>query len=149
MCIIIDANYASDVFRDIANENYAPIINWLFVKDGILVYGGKLAIELLKIGVAQRTIKVLGQAGRAVHIPDSDVDKEEQNVVRLGICHSDDPHVIALARLSGARTLCSHDHALHEDFKNKMLINKPKGSIYQEKSHLDLLKHTSGCRKPK
>ena len=132
MCIIIDANYASDVFRDIANENYAPIINWLFVKDGILVYGGKLAIELLKIGVAQRTIKVLGQAGRAVHIPDSDVDKL----------------VKELPAFQG-RTLCSHDHALHEDFKNKMLINKPKGSIYQEKSHLDLLKHTSGCRKPK
>jgi hypothetical protein len=148
MCIIIDANYASDIFRDTGNEDYVPVLNWLFEKDGILVYGGKLATELSRIGSAQRTIRVLRQAGRAIHIPDSEVNQEEQNVIHLGICRSDDPHVIALARVSGARTLCSHDNVLHNDFKNRTLI-KPKGCIYQDKSHSDLLKHTTGCQKSK
>jgi predicted nucleic acid-binding protein len=148
MCIIIDANFASDVFRDTLNDDYTPVINWLFSEDGIMVYGGKLAEELFRIGIANRSIRVLQNAGHAIRFQDASVNTEEQNVIDLRISKSNDTHIIALARVSGARTLCSHDTTLHEDFKNRNLI-KPKGCIYQYKRHLKLLRHTSGCQRRK
>lgn len=146
MCIIIDANLASEIFRDTLNENYVPIIYWLFSRDGIMIHGGKLSVELFRIGCASRSIKVLQQAGHAINIDNTTVGLEEQNINNLNICVSDDPHIIALARVSGARTLCSHDNDLHVDFKNKNLIDKPRGSIYQDRNHSILLRHTPGCQ---
>ncbi len=149
MCIIIDANQASNVFQNAVNDDFKPIIKWLFSKDGMMVYGGKLAEELAKVSSASHAIKVLQDAGHAQHFNDRDVNIEEQSIIRMKVCVSNDPHIIALARLTGARTLCSHDTLLHKDFKNTFLINKPKGCIYQEKSHTDLLGHTVSCQKNK
>lgn len=149
MCIIIDANFASDVFKGPEHHNNSPVVDWLFSasKNGVIVYGGKLAEELLLMSDARRAIRVLLQAGRAVRVDDSSVDLEEQRVIQLGICQSNDAHVIALARVSGARTLCSHDGALHIDFKNKQLIDKPRGCVYQNDTHSSLLRHSSGCKR--
>jgi hypothetical protein len=70
---------------------------------------------------------------------------EEEEWLRTQELRSNDPHVIALARASGARTLCSRDRELHKDFKNPALVNDPRGSVYQSPSHRHLLGHTSGC----
>lgn len=149
MCIIIDANFASGLFHNLKDDDNAPVISWLFDggKDGIMVYGGKLTEELFLIASARRSIRILGQAGRAIRIDDKEVKAQKQLVDDMNICQSNDSHIIALAQISGARTLCSHDAALHEDFKNKNLIDRPRGSIYQNGTHADLLKHTSGCKK--
>jgi hypothetical protein len=151
MCIIIDANFAADLFADPKNADNAPVISWLFDKgkDGIMVYGGKLAEELFIIRQAHRSIRTLAQAGRAMAISDKEVNTQQGKVLAMNICQSDDPHIIALAQISGARTLCSHDGALHGDFKNKALIDGPRGSIYQNEKHSRLLKHTPSCIKPR
>lgn len=151
MCIIIDTNLAADVFNNPSKKENMPIVNWVFDanKDGILVFGGKLAEELLLMGVTSRALRALMQAGRAVRIDDNRVNLEEQQVIKLGVCQSNDTHVIALARISGARTLCSHDTDLHSDFKNKQLLDNPRGCVYQNDTHTKLLKHTSGCRRQK
>jgi hypothetical protein len=57
-----------------------------------------------------------------------------------GELKSDDPHIIALAKVSGARLLCSKDQNLHTDFGNRVFIDKPRGNIYQNQSHAKLLK---------
>jgi hypothetical protein len=147
MCIIIDTNLAPNVFQEPANEEYEPIIRWLLSKDGMMVYGGKLATELTKISAARRTIRVLQEAGHAHHQNDAEVNIEENRIIETKLCVSDDPHIIALARLTGARTLCSHDTDLHKDFKNKSLIDNPRGCIYQDKGHLGLLRHSTSCLK--
>lgn len=151
MCIIIDANFAADLFNNPKGDDNSPVISWLFDKgkNGIMVYGGKLAEELFIIKRARRSIRTLAQAGRALRISDKEVNAQEQLIVNANICQSNDPHIIALAQISGARTLCSHDAALHDDFKNKKLVDKPRGSIYQNGKHFYLLKHTSGCKKQK
>ena len=43
---------------------------------------------------------------------------------------SDDPHILALAVVSGARLLYSNDRLLQHDFKNPALINQPRGKVY-------------------
>lgn len=149
MCLIIDANVACLVFNESPDADYIPVSKWLYApnKDGRIVYGGRLRRELIRTAKVRRNLYVLNQAGRARLVPDNQVDAEESRVAGTGLCRSDDPHIIALARLSGARTLCSCDTALHVDFKNPKLIANPKGSVYQNSGHIALLRHTEACRR--
>ncbi|MDM8549089.1 hypothetical protein QUF72_03380 [Desulfobacterales bacterium HSG2] len=97
----------------------------------------------MKLTDARRYLRVLNQAGRAIRIPDESIYAEEKRIKDM--CRSDDPHIIALARVSGVRTLCSHDKTLHKDFKNRELISDPRGSVYQNPEHMALLRHTRSC----
>lgn len=149
MCLIVDANLLSLVFCEKPQDDFRPLIDWLALpnKDGMLVVGGRLATELDKVFIAKRFVRSLLQAGRARQIPDTATNEEEKIIADS--CKSDDPHVIALARISGARVLCSHDKTLHEDFTNPKLISDPKGCIYQNAEHAHLLSrygHTKACK---
>ena len=73
-------------------------------------------------------------------------------IQQIGECASDDEHVIALARVSGARLLFTNDGDLQADFKNPGIINGPRGVIYttmlkQEvtRTHRDLLRRSDLC----
>ena len=72
--------------------------------------------------------------------PKQTVEKETQYLIQKNACISNDCHIIALARASGARLLCSDDVKLGEDFKNKKWIDKPRGKIYKNATHNKLLK---------
>lgn len=146
MCLIVDANLAGVVFSSPPSPDFAPVIDWLQKKDGCLILGGHLSTELGRLEKAQYFIQVLLRAGRAKLIPSDQVSQEETAVLATGRCVSNDSHVVALARVSGARTLCTHDKALQKDFRNPDLIAKPRGSIYQRKAHAKLLRHTRSCR---
>ena len=146
MCVIVDANFAAELFGGSGTERAQPILRWVSdpKHDGCLVYGGQLAAELKRVASAVRFLNQLNRAGRARFLPDRDVDPEERKVRELGL-KSDDPHVLGLARASGARTLCTEDRALQRDFKNPALITKPRGSIYSKPEHTRLLRHTTSC----
>ena len=145
MCVIVDANIAALVFRLNPPPEYAQVMRWLLGREGRLVLGGRNRHELQKVGAAARTIRRLAVAGKAAAQADDMVNEEKRRVKKAGLCRSDDSHVIALARVSGARTLCSEDQALHADFTNRELVNSPRGRIYQNATHKRLLRHTSGC----
>lgn len=147
MCVIVDASVASLVFRDPPDADFQAVFDWLSHRgaNGCVVYGGSLAAELACVAGARRYLRALQQAGRARHIPDSAALPEEECVVRCGLCKSNDPHVVALARVSGARTLCSRDTDLHRDFKNPALVSRPRGCVYQTAEHRHLLRHTTSC----
>jgi hypothetical protein len=144
LCVIVDASVAGLVFSDPHREDYRPFWDWLEKKGGKLVYGGRLAASGELKG-ARRLLVRLKQAGLAHECPKADVDREETAVKQIGLCRSNDPHIIALARFSGARVLCADDRDLEADFKNLQLVPKPKGSIYKNASHKKLLKHNRIC----
>lgn len=146
MCVIVDANLAAEIFGGGNSKRAGPVLRWIGdpKRDGCLVYGGHLAIELARVAGAARYLAGLSRAGRARLIPDPTIDSEQARVRQLG-CTSDDPHVLALARTSGARTLCTEDRALQRDFKNPALIAKPRGSIYSKAEHTRLLRHSRSC----
>jgi hypothetical protein len=149
VCVIIDADVACAVFGNPPHSDFLPVFNWLHdpKKDGRLVHGGRLTGELSAVEYIRRYLVRLNQAGRASVIPDDQVTPEQDRVAAMGICKSRDVHIIALARISGARTVCSHDKDLHRDFTNPQLISRPKGSVYQNRSHTHLLRHTPACRR--
>lgn len=123
----------------------APVMEWIVNSDGRMVIGGKLLRELERKDTARRFLAQLIRAGKAVRHSDLQVDREEQELVKSRRSKSDDPHVIALALVSGARLLYSEDRDLHEDFKNPDLLSRPRGSIYQNPSHAGLLQHCRTC----
>lgn len=129
MCVIVDASVASLVFTVPHEADFVPLWRWL-EEDGKLVYGGRLADELDRLSSARRLLAELKRGGHARECSKHDVDKEEKAVSRSGNCRSNDPHVIALARVSGARVLCADDRKLEYDFKNSQLLPSPKGKIY-------------------
>lgn len=141
VCIIIDANVADAVCS--CTDDAKPVVDWLTTGNGKLVYGGKNAEELMKLSDVQRFIRSLFQAGRAVSVDGETLAQAERRINAKRVCRSNDCHVIALAVVSGARLLYSHDKALHADFKNEKLISNPRGSVYQKKSHAKLLRKAS------
>ena len=145
MCVIIDANVAAGAFAVPCEDDFSPLWQWIEHRNGRLVFGGKLGLELNKLGNAKRRLLQLWRAGRALQVPKTQIDAEDKVVARLGICKSNDTHVIALARASGARVLCTHDQDLEDDFKNRTLVPNPRGKIYKTANHQRLLGHNGIC----
>jgi predicted nucleic acid-binding protein len=145
MCIIIDANVAGAVFQEPPRREYKPIFEWFYNRSGRLVFGGILYIELARIGQVARRLRTLNQAGIALQLRNDELTAEEALIRESNIATSNDMHVLALARLSGARVLCTNDQALQCDFKNMDIVPRPKGKIYKEARHSRLLKHTDSC----
>ena len=146
MCIIIDANIAHKVFCESPSDDYKPIFTGLEKGKICIVFGGQLASELKKTKNARRFLQKLAQAGRAALYPDEHVHRE-QTAIDKGLCKSNDLHIIALARLSGARTLCTDDANLQKDFRNAELVANPRGHIYKNKKHEPLLKRSCPNRR--
>jgi hypothetical protein len=138
MCLIIDANVVARVFLQSEDKDFAGLFGAGNPRVRIAC-GGRLRREYVRNAEVKRQLARLDRAGRARLIPDADVDAEEKVVAGTGLCVSDDQHVIALARVSGVRLLCSHDKALHQDFTNKGLVDRPRGKVYQHSGHHRLL----------
>ena len=139
MCSIVDANVVAEMFgrsRPPAGEEF---FKWLNNRKGHLVIGGQLRRELNDASSNfKRWVREALLSGIARDVNDVKVDKRTKQLVADGSCKSNDSHVIALAQLSGARLLYSNDGDLHQDFKNRTLINKPKGKVYSTKEDKSL-----------
>lgn len=141
MCLIVDANCLSDALKSDPHQDFAPIVEALLSGKAKLTLGGtQLKKEYLAQGVATQFVKTLDRAGRTVLVNDASVDAEQQSIEAGLALKSDDPHILALARVSGARLLCSRDVNLHQDFGDPNIIASPRGSIYQNAGHKRLIR---------
>lgn len=146
MCLIVDANRLGKFLADPPNEDALPIRKWLNRRSGsgTLVYstGGKFESELR--GKARRRLADYAQAGKARLVPAARFARDEAELFASDQLQSDDPHVLALARASGARILYTCDKKLKTDFKNRDLISAPRGKIYSGAANANLLT-SSAC----
>src|SRR5579872_314654 len=115
MCLIVDANVA---VRFLAQPG--AIVDWLFGDKGNprLVVAGKLRDELARLTEVRRQLRVLDQAGRLRPADPERLRQEERRLREGRECVSNDHHILALAIVSGARTLATLDNELACDFKN-------------------------------
>ena len=141
MClVIVDAHLLHDVFNPSCSRDCLPIREAIWGTKIRLVCGGtKLKDEYQQSPKIWSMVVALEKAGKAKLVPDGMVDKEMSNLITNFQLSSDDPHVIALARVSGARLLCTLDQGLHCDFRDKNLIAKPRGYVYQRLEHKPLI----------
>jgi hypothetical protein len=124
--LILDANVATEF--PLGTPEARAIMDWLQQR-GRLATGGKNLEELIIITRIGRLVQELIRAGRAFTVDKGELLKCEKKVNVMPL-RSDDPHVIALAILSGARILYSKDTDLIQDFKDKSLIKNPRGKCY-------------------
>ena len=132
MCAIIDANVMDEAFGRRPAPAAVMFIDWIDSRRGRLIVGGsKLRRELnnasnnFKRGAREA---LLSRIARDVN--DVKVDKRTKQLVADGSCKSNDQHVIALAQLGGARLLYSNDGNLQQDFRDKRLVDNPRGQVY-------------------
>lgn len=90
--------------------------------------GSKLLSEYEKNHGFYDYIVELRRAGKIYNGDDAAIDELEETL--SGLIESDDPHIIAVARNTGARLLCSDDITLHRDFTNKRFLDKPRGKVW-------------------
>ena len=117
MCAIVDANVRDEVFGEAASPAGKFFLDWLTTGRGKLVVGGKLREELADNQNFKLWLSQAVQAGRARILDDGKVDSVTSDVLAESVCQSNDPHVIALARVSGVRLLYTNDGQLQQDFK--------------------------------
>ncbi len=135
MCAIVDANVAHEVFGPKRSPAGEKFYDWIKKPGGGLVVGGKLLAELKKSSHFRRLASELEKAGLMRTVNKEKVDAKEKEIEAQ--CDSNDPHIIALAQVSGARLLYSCDKDLHEDFKKKDLIDQPPGKVYSTSQSKD------------
>ena len=156
MCAIVDANIRDQVFGDAQSDAGKFFLDWLLKPNGgTLTLGGKLRQELSDDGRNRNFMRVYGQLrldGRVKDIPDEQVDVETSNLEAQLICRSNDAHVLALARVSGARLLYTNDQALHEDVGDTQIVANPRDRVYTTRlrsdvrlTHRNLLERTDLC----
>ena len=135
MCAILDANSAHDVFG-LSGRSAAGADFYAHLQQGgmELIVGGEVLRELSRAsGDLLEWIKEAdrgGHRGRVRHVPDERIEAKRKKIERAGNLRSNDPHVIALAQASGARLLYTKDQDLRQDFKNKEILDNPRGKIY-------------------
>ena len=133
MCAIVDANVRDQVFGDAQSEPGKFFLDWLLKSNGgVLALGGKLRNELSDNGRNRNFMRVVTQLrldGRVKDIPDNVVEAETEKL-KAYQRSSNDVHVLALARVSGARLLYTNDQYLQDDFTDSRIINHPIGRIY-------------------
>ncbi len=143
MCLIVDNNIARRVFVVRNDLDFGEIARALFIEKNHpakLVYERRLLAEYrTNAEVALRFLELV-RAQRAVLIPDEPIQAEIEVLSQAGLCQSNDLHLLALARVSKARLLCSLDQNLHTDFCNPAIIHSPRGKVYQNTSHNHLLR---------
>lgn len=131
-------------FFGIPDPDLLPLWKWIDDGKGRLAIGGQLAGELTRVASAGEQVRSWLQAGLAFREDPAKLRAEQEKIGEK--CSSNDSHIIALARVSGARILCSNDRDLHADFRNRELVNSPRGSIYQTAAHAnDVLRHQGRC----
>lgn len=128
MCAIIDANIAHEAFGKNPPPAGTGFRRWVEGK-GRLVWGGKLRKELARNRAFAEWARNAVLSGKLLSEHDDRVDERTEEVERQHAYESDDPHILALAQISGARLLYSNDRPLHRDFKNSALLDPP-GTIY-------------------
>ena len=153
MCAIIDRNAAIVVFGRNPPEASVEFINWINEGKVKLVVGGKLLDELETTGAREWVHQGIN-SGLIITENDETVRDMTDKLCKNWPYKSDDQHIIALAQISGARLLYSHDGDLQKDFGNKKLIDRPRGKVYSTKkiksftsAHKRLLGRQDLCQK--
>jgi len=133
MCGIVDANVAGKVFGDPKNpfETAKKFRERVEKEKMNLVFGGRIEGEVNKVNKAKRWFQENKRTGIVRQQDPEKVSAETKRLAESGLCKSDDPHVLALANVSGARLLYTNDKDLTTDFKNLQII-RPKGRVYRD-----------------
>ena len=153
MCAILDNDMIHQVFGTNRPAAGRAFFQWIDSGRGRLVVGGGLRRELDRNHEFQKWRRQAVLAGRITLLNDETVDRRSKQLEEERACRSNDTHVVAVAQLSGARLLYTNDGSLRDDFRDKKLIDQPRGKVYSTRcrddvtpAHRRLLGNRNLCR---
>ncbi len=130
MCILIDANRTGDLVKSPPGPAARLVLDYVGNSGGKIVVGGKLEKELVHNHNLLKLFVEWKRAQRLVQIKAEVIESRVEELARARLHQSNDLHVLALALASGARVLWTDDRALQDDFRNKSLIDNPRGRVF-------------------
>ena len=140
MCAIVDADSSGEIAAPNPSDGARAFKEWIAAGQCCLTIGGSRLKKELGRSFAeperakQTTVtewtSAVALAGKLISHNDEEVDLRAEELKQSGQCVSNDAHIIALAQLTGARMLYSRDQALHQDFTNPALLDRPRGKVY-------------------
>jgi hypothetical protein len=145
MCLIIDMCVAHRAI-DPSDVDFEPVRRSFLEGKQVLVVGGQLRREYLGFSAIRSFLVELDRKGRLRIVRDAIVDDVTSQLRDGQTCESNDEHLVALARVSGARILCTSDAAAARDFTRKSLIDNPRGKVYNRRRHRHLLSRACPTR---
>ncbi len=152
MCAIVDANISHELFGSDRRKAGVRFLEWIEAGSGRLFVSRQLLAELDRTPF-QKWARDALRYGKMQQARETDVAAKTLELQDEGLCASNDSHILALAIVSGARLLYSNDTALQQDFKNKRIIDHPRGKVYStledrefQPSHQRLLRRKDLCR---
>lgn len=95
---------------------FAPVREWVTNGPGKFVLGGgKYRAELLSVRSILPILQELERRGKIIRRMDAEVDADEIEVKKIEPANDfDDPHLVALVRLTGCRLICLRDPRAHK-----------------------------------
>jgi hypothetical protein len=155
MCIIADPPTFIAIFKstDLDHAKFAAVRDWVDKGAGKFVMGGaKYKMELLAVKSVLPLLTELERKGKIIR---HDSEKVDADVVVVKTIEPttdfDDPHLVALVRLTGCRLICLRDPRAHRFLRDikfyQSSSNRP--SLYTQKTHSKLLcaKNLAPCCK--
>ncbi|HVF83228.1 MAG TPA: hypothetical protein VM913_03535 [Sphingomicrobium sp.] len=125
MCIIIDACCAN--FLENAHLPQGRLVLDWIKAGGKVISGGKLEKELR--GTKLQALLVQWKASGRLISADSEILPIQEAAIDRDAINSNDLHVLALAKASGARVVVTRDRTLMQDLKKSGQV-APAGKIY-------------------
>lgn len=145
MCIVVDPPTLIPMFKadDPEHLNFAPVKEWIDTGPGKFVIGGKkFRAELMAVGTMIKLLTEFEKRGKVLRQNDADVDQHELTVRDIEPAKDfDDPHLVALVRVSGARLVCTRDQRSHKYLKESRFYEQTCGrpKIYTKAKNSSLL----------
>lgn len=141
MCIVIDTCAISRVFTA-GDADFDAVRRWIVEGRGKMVFGGtKYNEELLKLGRYLAVIQELTRQRKTVVVNRDLVDEAEARVREMEPCADfDDPHIVAIVKVSRCRVVCSTDARADRFVQDRRFYGAPVPSIYRHRDHGHLLR---------
>jgi predicted nucleic acid-binding protein len=145
MCIIVDPPVFVPIFKpsDPEHNAFLPVRNWVVAGLGKFVMGGtKYKAELRAVKSVLQFLGELERRGKIVRRIDDEVDAEERVVMDIEkSADFDDPHLAALARLTGCKVICLRDPRAHRFLRQVKLYGgtKKRPKLYTRAKNSNLL----------
>ena len=145
MCVVADPPTMIPMFKvtDPEHIEFAPVRDWVLNGKGKFIIGGsKYKTELLAITSILPILKELERRGKIVRRADDEVDAEVAAVKLIEPTNDfDDPHLVALIRLTGCKLICVRDPRSHRFLRSVKLYHtssdRPK--LYTKAKNITLL----------
>ena len=144
MCVVIDINVINAVFseQNAKHSEFRAVKQWILKGKGKLVFGGSTYKRELKDEAVLSMIAELERSRKTVHVDDNKVDQWESRFkAMIPRADFDDPHLVAIFRVSRCLVFCSEDQVAGQYVQKRSFYPKrhPIPYIYKRGCHRRLL----------